>query len=328
MIKRVFSLTKDYIDIIIISYNTCMLTIQCIKSIYKSSGKFHISITVVDNASTDKTILELKSHYPEVKIIANRKNLGYSAAVNIGIKSTTSNIVIVSNSDVEFQADSIDTLVEYLETHPEVGVTGPQQVFPNGRWQRSYGNIVGIRDSIKNTIGITTIHNWVRRIVWPRLIDIRPKQVGYIDGAVIALKKKAYISIGEFDENFFFYGEEMDFCFRLRKGGWKVVFLPFAQVIHIRGGSSKIDHDYIDRYFSMLAESKLLFLRKYSSHFSLKLFIIIEMIHAKKMAIFYKFINNYVKRTERGNSSSLSYYFDRQFHLWYDKLNILKYTNY
>lgn len=317
-------MNNDSIDIIIISYNTCVLTIQCIKSIYKSSGKFHISITLVDNASTDKTIQELKSHYPEVKIIANRKNLGYSAAVNIGIKSTTSNIVIVSNSDVEFQAGSIDTLVEYLETHPEVGVTGPQQVFPNGRWQRSYGNIVGIKDSLKNTLGITSIHNWVRRLAWPRRIDKWPKHVGYIDGAVIALKKKAYISIGEFDENFFFYGEEMDFCFRLRKGGWKVVFLPFAQVIHIRGGSSKVKYEYIDRYSNILTDSKTYFVRKYNSYCKVKIFIIIELIHAMKMSIIYKFIKICTKKTKKEHLSNMSVYFMRQFHIWLYKLRALR----
>ncbi|GFN23664.1 hypothetical protein TAMC210_19810 [Thermanaeromonas sp. C210] len=158
---------------------------------------------------------------------------------------------------------------------------GPQQVFPDGKWQRSYGDIPGPLSSIKNILGITSSKHLLKALTWPWFRwDRKPREVGYIDGAVMAIRREAFEAVGGFDEDFFFYGEDVDFCMRLRKAGWKVVFLPEAKVIHVRGGSStKVCPD--DRFLKLQVQSNMLFLRKHYPEWKIHLTLILQLIYCK-----------------------------------------------
>lgn len=289
---------KSDINILIITYNSRAFIGACIDSLF-SSKDVYSKITVVDNASTDGTAELIKEKYPSVKVLKNMENTGYACAVNKGVASVDGDFFIVANADVIFHRDTVCQMVEYLMMHPDVGVVGVQQVFPDGKWQRSYGNVPGIVDSIKNLIGITTLHNWVRRFAWPRRIDSYPKEVGYIDGAAMAIRKEAYESVKGFDESFFFYGEEADFCFRLRKAGWKVIFLPTTILTHIRGGSSRRADTDTEKYLQLHVNSKLLFLKKHYQRWQLYFYIQMEKIHIQKLAIIYQLIKYLLPKSKR-----------------------------
>jgi GT2 family glycosyltransferase len=306
---------KYYVNVIIITYHSKTIIEKCIDSLVASEGA-KVSITVVDNASKDGTDALVEQKYPFVTLLRNRKNVGYSQAINKGVRNTNSDFVIIANADVVFDCDAVHKLIRYLNRNPEVGVVGAQQVFPDGKWQRSYGNVPGIIDSVKNLVGITTLHNLIRRFAWPRKIDKYPKNVGYIDGAAMAIRKEAYESVGGFDENFFFYGEEADFCFRLRKSGWGVVFLPLTHIIHIRGGSSTKVEKLTDKYSKLQVDSKLVFVRKHYLRRQRQIYIIIEMIHAKKMAYIYKFIKRFAPKNKREYLSGMALSFDCLAQIW------------
>jgi hypothetical protein len=237
-----------------------------------------IELIVVDNGSQDDTLKIIEKEIDlDIKVIMNEKNVGYSGAINKGKRATNARLLVISNADVEFQSDTLNILVSYMYQHPDIGVLGPQQVFPDGRWQRSYGDVPGLLCSIKNLLGITSAKHFLRTLTWPWFRwDRRPCQVGYIDGAVMAIRREAFEAVGGFDENFFFYGEDVDFCMRLRKAGWKVVFHPEVRVIHVRGGSStKVCPD--DRFLRLHVQSNVLLLKKHSPEWKVRLVLVLQL---------------------------------------------------
>ena len=310
---------KTNIDVIIITYNSKPFISACIDSLL-SSHNVCSRITVVDNASTDGTVELIEEKYPSVKVLGSTENMGYAWAVNKGVASADGDFFLVANADVVFHSDTICQLVEYLMTHRDVGVVGPQQVFPDGKWQRSYGNVPGIGDSVRNLVGITSFHNWVRRSAWPRRIDRYPKEVGYIDGAAMAIRKKAYRFAGGFDENFFFYGEEADFCFRLRKSGWRVVFLPSALLTHIRGGSSRRADAKTEKYLRLHVNSKLILFEKHYPRWQLHLYAQLERMHARKMALACQVIGYLAPKPKRDYVLNLVVQFDLLARTWNERL--------
>lgn len=201
----------------------------------------------MDTGSTDNTLEIVRSRSPGAKIIATGEDLGCCRALNVGFKETSGDFVILFNPDVVFLGDSISQMTEFLRKNQNVGVTGPQQMFPDRSWQRSYGDLPGIWSGIRAATGMTTLRNGARKILWPRSMDRKPKEVPYVDGAVLALRREAFVEMGGFDEEFFMYSGECDLCARLTKAGWKVVFFPPAEVIHIRGADS-IRIDNSDRF--------------------------------------------------------------------------------
>lgn len=311
---------KSDMNVLIVTYNSRAFIETCIDSLFNSE-EVSIKITVIDNASTDGTVELIEEKYPSVKILKNIENMGYAYAVNKGVASAAGDFFVVANADVVFHRDTVYQIVEYLITHRDVGAVGTQQVFPDGKWQRSYGNVPGIVDSIKNLTGITSIHNWVRRLTWPRKIDSCPKEVGYIDGAAMAIRKEAYDSVKGFDEKFFFYGEEADFCFRLKKSGWKVVFLPAALLTHIRGGSTIKVGTCNEKYLRLHVNSKLLLVKKRYRRWQIQLYILLEKIHAKKMEFVYQVIRRLASNSKKGNLFNIAMSFNLLSRIWGEQLH-------
>ncbi len=252
------------IDIIIITYNCPEYALGCIKSIYETCPGESLNIIVVDNASTDETVSSISGAYPGIRIIRNRKNLGYAAAVNIGMAAGSEDYAIVSNADVVFHPGTIRALVEFLEKYEEVGVVGPQQVYGHGGWEYSYGDIPGMKSTLKDLFFLSSLHRGIRKALWKKIrIDKYPREVEYVDGGVLALRRRAYERVNGFDEDFFFFSEEADFCYRVYISGFLVMFLPTCTVTHFRGGSTS--KAPLEQTISMMAKSKMLFVRKHNS---------------------------------------------------------------
>src|SRR5215470_13335829 len=186
---------SDHIEVVIVTHNSARHIGPCVGSIV-AAGALAV---IVDNRSTDDTLEIVRSRCPGAKIIATGENLGCGRALNVGFKETSGDFVILSNPDVVFLDNSISLMTEFLRKNRKVGVTGPQQMFPDRSWQRSYGDLPGIWSGIKDTVGITTLRNRARRILWPWRIDRKPKEVPYVDGAVLAVRREAFLEIGGFD---------------------------------------------------------------------------------------------------------------------------------
>jgi GT2 family glycosyltransferase len=220
--------------------------------------------------------------------VASPENLGYGRAMNLGFRQARSEYVVLSNADVVFPQHSISRLGAFLTDNPGVGVVGPQQVFPDGSWQRSYGDLPGIWSGIKDAVGITSVHNQLRRACWPRQVDRRPKQVPYLDGAVLVVRREAFLQVNGFDEDFFFYAEEADLCQRVRKAGWNVVFLPEVRVMHVRGGSTTAKSE--SQFVRQQVNSQCLLASKHLPEWKVRLYASLQVIHFQRLQWSYRML--------------------------------------
>lgn len=296
-------------DLIIISYNTKLITERCISTAFEHHHD--LDIILVDNNSTDGTCEYLSERYPEIQIIRNSENLGYAKAVNIGAAASKSEIIAVSNSDVEFIDDSLKILEDYLHNHSDIAVCGPQQFYPDGKWQYSYGELPGIKlglfellliSGIKRNLAEKSYLKGNRGIKFP----------GYLDGALLVIKKSVFDAVSGFDEDYFFYTEEADFCKKVSKIGYKVAHIPDARIIHLRGGSSgHFDMNY--KKAEMFINSKILFCNKHLRNFEKKTYRYLEIA-----ANFNKFlvwsIINFLKHSKK--SASKKNWFDIMYKTW------------
>jgi GT2 family glycosyltransferase len=272
-------------EVVLVTRNSAGHIGACVDSIVDANAL----PVVVDNGSTDETLQIVRSRCPGAKIIATGENLGYGRAMNRGFKETTGEFVVLSNPDVVFLQDSIGRMAEFLESNPTIGITGPQQMFPDRTWQRSYGDLPGIWSGVRDAAGITTLRNGVRRILWPRRMDRKPKDVPYVDGAVLAVRREAFLAMDGFDEQFFFYGDESDLCARLNRAGWRVVFLPLAEVIHVRGAdSAKVDRS--DRFVRYMVKSQSLLASKLLPPWKARLYAKLQILHFLRLGFLYRLL--------------------------------------
>ncbi len=259
----------------------------------------------MDNNSSDNTIELIGTEYPDTLIIKNDKNLGYAAAVNIGAKQSLAEYLIISNSDVIYHENSIMNLIDYLRDNPDVGVAGPQQVYSDGSWEYSYGSLPGLKLGLKDLFFISLVERGLRKLSWGKFkIDRKPKEVDYIDGGVMAVPKAEFDKSGGFDEDYFFYSEEADFCYRLRKRNAKVVFNPDSNVTHLRGKSIE-NSSSLQTSTTMMVNAQILFCNKHRADNVTSIFIFMEKLHNFVMRLIWgviKFISfGRLKRISKKN---------------------------
>ncbi|GAB5464976.1 MAG: glycosyltransferase family 2 protein [Candidatus Kapaibacteriales bacterium] len=245
-------------ELIIISYNTAELTLQCIESAYKYGGIDELEICVVDNASTDDTIESIRNKFPNVRIVENPENYGYAKACNIGAFSSEADFIVLSNSDIIFKQDSLLNLVKRLTEDERLGIVGPQQYYRDGSRQRSAGLAPSPGSVLVEHIGFEKLYS-----AFCQLVKMSPQYPdGYIDGAVLCIINEVYKELNGMDEDFFFYSEELDLCKRLRQKGYINETLLDSKVIHLRGGSGD---RLSEKSVRMLLESKYKYLCKHYS---------------------------------------------------------------
>jgi len=231
--------------IIVLNFNTRDILKTCLMSIPEALEDLSLNykineyeIIVVDNASSDGSQEMIRKEFPYVTLLSNPKNEGFSKAVNRAAALSSGEFLLISNSDIVYTKGSIAKMIYYCKCDQNIGILGPQLVYPDGRWQRSYGDVPSIRQAIKCVFFIYSVKNALRRLSWPKIkFDFKPRCVEYIDGAAMLVRKDIWDSLGGFDERFFFYAEDADLCFRARKKGAKVIFFPSAKIVHFRGAS-------------------------------------------------------------------------------------------
>lgn len=281
------------LSIIIINYNTKDLIVQCINSIsmgLENTDILSYEVIVVDNASIDGSSEMVRKKFPTVSIIQNSVNNGYAYAVNRGIKSTSGEYILLLNSDIIFTYNCLFSMLNYMRDNARTGIVGPQLIYPNGNWQRSYGSIPSLGKIILDVFFISfmsgKIRNLLRKLGYK--FDTKPKSVGYIDGSSMLIRRELVQEIGYFDERFFFYAEDADFCFRAHKKKWDIVFIPQSQIIHIRGASSVKKEQNL--FSIQLAKANLQFFEKHYNRISLWIYKVLTCLH-----FFVRFIKNWIQ---------------------------------
>lgn len=299
-------------EAVVVTYNSAGDIRPCLSSLQNACSR----VVVIDNASRDDTVNIVNQEFPKVEIIPAERNLGYGEALNLGIARTASPFVVAANADTIFPAGSLQALERFLKAHPKVGVLGSQELFPDGSWQRSYGAIPGLYEAAQTLLGVTSLIYLADRISWRYLSPRGAKRVGYVDGAVMMIRRAAFDAIGGFDHKFHFYCEDADFCLRLAHAGWEVVSMPSVSVIHARGGSSTKAEGYSDRLLRSLASAQRQLIKKHNPGWHLPLHRQLCILHARKMSLIYRLLRVLRLAPYEPRASMPALAFERWGHIW------------
>ena len=299
-------------EVVVVTFNSATHIGPCIASIVRNGA----TPILVDNGSTDDTLAIARRQCADVRIIPTGRNIGYGKAMKLGFQQTSSQFVVLSNPDVVYPPHSIAPLVEYLKKHPDAAIVGPQLMFPDGKWQRSYGDLPGLWPGFKDAIGINSIKNWARRWFWPRKLERKPKDVPYVDGAVWVVRREAFTDLGGFDERFYFYGEESDLCARAHKSGWRTVFNPDVCVMHVRGGSSG-QAGASERLMRYLITGQALLATTYLRPWKRYVYYWLERIASIRLAVTYRILG-YLRHS--ATCSNMAKDHERYARLWQEQM--------
>jgi len=229
--------SKVDLSVIIVNWNTKNLLLNCLDSVFKTIKEISFEIWVVDNGSTDGSVEAVKSKFPSVKIIKNKKNLGFAKANNQALKQISGRYAVLLNTDTILTDGALEKIFFFMEDNPEVGICGGQLLNEDGSKQRCFGNVP--------TLITDLLSKSLLEILFPKRYFSKrqkyeiPTEVESITGACMVVRKKAIDEIGLLDEKFFLYYEETDWCYRMRQKGWKVFYHPQAYIYHLRGKSSE-----------------------------------------------------------------------------------------
>jgi N-acetylglucosaminyl-diphospho-decaprenol L-rhamnosyltransferase len=229
------------LSIVIVSWNVRGLLRQCLHSIFAAAERPSCQVIVVDNASTDGSAEMVEAEFPSVQLIRNSTNRGFPAANNQGLALARGRYVLLLNPDTEVRGAALATLVDYADHHPDVAVVGPRLLHADGSPQRSRYRFPTLATALFES-------TWLQPIAPRRLLtryyaldlpDDEPCDVDWARGAALLMRRAATEHVGPLDEGFFMYSEELDWCRRARSAGWRVVWLPTAEIVHHEGKSSE-----------------------------------------------------------------------------------------
>lgn len=270
------------LSIVILNWNVKDILRSCLNSVLESlrsvrGRELSSELIVVDNASSDGSVEMLREEFPQIHLIVNDENLGFTRGNNQGIALSDGRYVLLLNPDTEVVGDALWEMVAYMEGHHRVGALGPQLLDPDGQVQSSRRRFPNLRTAYLEG---TFVQQWfpesdaLKAYYVLDRSDDEAQAVDWVVGACLLMRREALEEVGLLDERFFMYSEELDWCYRAKGLGWQVVYLPTAQVIHYVGRSSAqvlpVRHIQFQR-------SKVLFFKKhhgYRSGETLRLFLL------------------------------------------------------
>lgn len=228
------------LSIVIVNWNVRDHLRSCLASIFKYPPHHQFEVFVVDNASSDGSADMVRQEYPQVNLIINTDNKGFGTANNQGIRLAHGEYILVFNDDAQVKEGALDTLINYLDTHSDVGVVGPKILNPDGSLQQSvrrFPNFISqLLMSLKVHFFAPTLRVF-RRYLADDMNYEEEQDVDQIMGACMLIRKTAFDAVGLFDETFFIWFEEVDLLKRMNNAGFRVVYTPSAEIIHVGGAS-------------------------------------------------------------------------------------------
>lgn len=230
------------LSIIIVNYNTRDLLRKCLQSVFASRTNHAFEVWVVDNASTDGSAEMVRSEFPKVKLIENQENAGYARANNQAVKKLAGRCVLLLNSDVEVAPDTFDKMLSFMDNNSTVGISGCKVIKSNGELdlacRRSFPNPV---NAMFRLTGLSFLFPKSRFSSYnlTYLPEDQTAEVDSVMGAFLLVRREVINKIGLLDESFFMYGEDLDWCYRAKEAGFKVMYVPVTTVIHHKGSSSR-----------------------------------------------------------------------------------------
>lgn len=241
------------VSIIIVSYNTKDFVINCIKSIMETTKKFSYEIIVVDNASLDNSVEAVKSVFKNksiVKIIKNKDNYGFSKANNVGLRESFGRYILFLNPDTIVYKNTLDGMIDFMDKNPKAGASTCFLRMPNGKLDdASHRGFPTPLNSFFYFLGLSKLFPKIKFFSGYNLsyLDFsKTHEIDALAGAFMLVRKEAGKEVGWWDEDYFWYGEDIDFCYNLKEKGWRIYFVPKFEILHykgVSGGIKKISKD-------------------------------------------------------------------------------------
>lgn len=239
------------LSVIIVNWNTKKLLLNCIESFYRTTKGLSFEIFVVDNGSQDGSVDSVGRTFPEIELIQNQENLGFARANNDALRKSTGRYALLSNTDVILKDGAIEALAEFMDRNPDVGIAGGQLLNGDGSKQNSFDNFPSLATEV--------INKSLLRILFPtrypskRVSYSSPIDVHSVIGACMIVRSQAIREVGLLDEDYFFFMEETDWCYRMKRRGWRVCHVPRAEIIHLQGRTANLvkDRAKIEYYRSL-----------------------------------------------------------------------------
>lgn len=251
------------LSIIIISWNVADLLKACLHSIYASplEGRT-LEVIVVDSASTDDSVAMVRSQFPQVQLIPQSANLGFTRCNNIGLEIADGRYLFLLNPDTEIVGNAIATLVNYMDAHPTVGITGPHTLNSDGTTQSTRRRFPTLAVGFVESTWLQPFapKSLLEHYYATDIADTSITEVDWVQGSALLARREVYTQIGGLDEGYVMYSEEMDWCKRAKIAGWGVVYYGQADVIHHGGKSSE---QVAARKHIHFQTSKLRYFRKF-----------------------------------------------------------------
>lgn len=257
------------ISIVVLNYNTRELLADCLNSIYENINGLDYELIVVDNASHDGSANMVESNYPDVNLIKSRENNGFSSGINLGIKESRSDYIMVMNQDTLVKPGAFEQMLESMLDDPNTGIVGPRLLSKGGRYQQScnYFTIPRVRNALLFLMSIVLPHGMelLGACADPGKSTTGPVMVDWVHGACMLVRREVFDQTGLFDEKMFIYMEDMEFCYRAHQAGWKTVYQPSAEIIHYtnQSGIQTIGKLYSYRRLRLYISGIDYFLRKH-----------------------------------------------------------------
>lgn len=250
------------LSIVIVNWNTRDLLCDCLTCLANATGVSCETI-VVDNGSTDGSLEMLKARFPEVRVISNTTNIGFAAANNCGLAQASARYCLLLNSDTRVAPDAPAQMVLFMDNHSDAGACGPQLLNADGTLQPSGRLFPTLASALGELLPLPGGWRKVLRGDGQSRDYNQVCQVDEVSGAAVCLRREALDEIGLLDDEFFFLGEDIDLCWRLKRAGWKVFYVPDARVVHLWGGS----RNRVDNYAISLLSQRAYYLlfRKHRS---------------------------------------------------------------
>lgn len=227
------------LSIIVVNWNTRDLLRECLSSIDREVERgsvLTVETIVVDNASQDESLAMVRSEFPHVRSIGNEHNIGFAAANNQAISQARGQLLFLLNPDAFLRPGALDGLARFLDTHPEAAAVGPQVLNPNGTWQAAAFRFPTLWDLFCEAVFLS--------VLWPHSSVFARKELGgfnrdysrevdWVQGCAMLIRRPVWDAVGPFDEEYWMYVEELDWCRRAALQGYRVFFTPDAEVVHL-----------------------------------------------------------------------------------------------
>lgn len=231
------------LSILIVNYNTCQLTVDCLRSVFASETEYTYEVILIDNNSKDESVQTIRELFPQVKLIENTENSGFAKANNQGMEVAEGRYMLLLNSDTIIQQDTIETMVAFMDYNPIIGASGCKIVLPDGSLDKACKRGFPTPSaSFYYAFGLSKL--------FPNKPEFNRYQLGYLNpdveypvdclvGAFMLVRRETIEQVGGLDETFFMYGEDIDWCYRIKQAGWGIHYYPRTTIIHYKGGSAR-----------------------------------------------------------------------------------------